>query len=90
MPGPATAFYSKYLSAKIASCDRTASMFSAYHNARMKELAEMRAAQAEFYKENRADLIEAMLSRRIGKKVHQIDYFLVNQFTNRHRLARCK
>ena len=81
------AYYNDYLTMKINKCAQTAHVFSVCYNTRMYELIQMRAAQAEFYKKNREVLVEAMISNDVGTRAHQIDYFLMSQFKNRHRLA---
>lgn len=81
------AYYNDYLTMKINKCDQTAHVFSVCYNTRMYELIQMRAAQAEFYKKNREVLVETMISNDVGTRVHQIDYFLINQFKNRRRVS---
>ncbi|MCF8036922.1 MAG: hypothetical protein K9K62_08635 [Desulfobacteraceae bacterium] len=81
------AYYNDYLTMKINKCDQTAHVFNVCYNTRMYELIQMRAAQAEFYEKNREVLVEAMISNDVGTRAHQIDYFLINQFKNRHRVA---
>lgn len=79
--------YNHYLTMKINQCNQTAPLFNVCCNTRMSELSQMRAAQAKFYEENRAALVEAMLLNDVGTQAHQIDYFLIDQFKNRHRMA---
>ncbi len=78
--GGLKAYYNDYLSMKIRNCSQTAALFNTCYNLRMYELIKMRAAQAEFYEENRKELIEMMLSNGIGRKAHKIDYFLITRF----------
>lgn len=82
------AYYNDYLTMKINKCDQTAHVFSVCYNTRMYELIQMRAAQAEFYEKNKDVLVKAMILNNVGTRPHQIDYFLMTQFKNRHRVAR--
>ena len=81
------AYYNDYLTMKINKCDQAAHVFRVCYNTRMYELIQMRAAQAEFYEKNRGVLVKAMMLNKVGTSPHQIDYFLMNQFKNRHRVA---
>ena len=78
-------YYNDYITQKIYNCCKTASLFKECQNASMKELAEMRAAQAIFYEQNRADLIKGMLSHDVSIEAYRIDYFLITQFKNGKR-----
>lgn len=74
-------YYNDYLTMKINNCKQTASAFhGACSNSRMKELMELRAAQATFYEKNRAELVETMLSNGVEKKTYKMDYFLIKYF----------
>ncbi|MCF8036771.1 MAG: hypothetical protein K9K62_07855 [Desulfobacteraceae bacterium] len=80
-------YYNDYLTMKISQCDQTAHVFRVCYNTRMYELIQMRAAQAEFYENNRDVLVKAMILNKVGTRPDQIDYFLMTQFKNRNRLA---
>lgn len=81
------AYYNDYLTMKINKCAQTAHVFNVCYNTRMYELIQMRAAQAEFFEKNRNMLVKTMILNKVGTRPDQIDYFLMSQFKNRHRLA---
>jgi len=80
-------YYNDYLTKKIDNCHRTAGLFNACYNSRIYDLTKMRAEQADFYERNRRELVDIMFSRNLGKQVHQMDYFLLNEFKIRRHLA---
>lgn len=76
-----------YLTKKIDCCQRTAGLFNACYNSRIYDLIRMRAEQADFYEKNWSELVDIMVSRNLGKKAHQMDYFLLKEFKIRRHLA---
>ena len=75
-------YYNDYITEKIYNCARTASIFDACCNVRMTECEVMRAEQAVFYQQNRAELVKAMLANDMGRQTFKIDYFLISRFKN--------
>ncbi|SRR6056297_63677 len=78
-------YYNDYVTDKIMNCCKTASLLNHCQNCRMKELKEMRAAQAKFYEQNRTELVKSMLKNEVGKISYKIDYLLITHFKNREQ-----
>ena len=72
-------YYNDHITKKIVNCKRIASAKN-HSNPCMIRLAEMRSAQANFYRKHREELVKEMVARNIGKEPWKIDHFLVTKF----------
>lgn len=72
-------FYNTCIDKRIAECEVKASLEDS-QSPNLLRLGVINRDQAAYYKENREELIQQMLSTHLETKAHAVDHFLIKAF----------
>lgn len=72
-------FYNSCIDKRIAECEIKASMADT-QSPYLQRCAEINLNQAQFYMENRDELVKQMVAENLGMKAHEVDHFLIKVF----------
>lgn len=72
-------FYNTCIDNKIARCE-SKSIFDDSRSNTLCDYAGLNQRKAEFYKNNRTELVNAMVEEDVTMKPHRVDYFLNKAF----------
>jgi hypothetical protein len=80
-PADLETYFSKMIDNKIACCQKTASFRHSRHQ-NIRQDADCAWLKQAYYREYKKELVKEMISKHVGTKPHQIDYFLIKSFYN--------
>ncbi len=73
------AFYKKCIDEKIAKCERKCKLVHSRGN-HLQSYGEKKDGEAQFYKENKENLVKAMVQQKVPKKTSAVHHFLIKAF----------
>ena len=84
--GQATSYYGDCIDQKIVQCERKADFIDCKSEP-LRKWATMNKLKAEYFKENKKELINEMVAQDLDQKHYKIDYFLNKSFFNNYDRA---
>ncbi len=73
------AFYKKCIDEKIAKCERKCRLVHSRGD-HLQSYGEKKDGEAQFYKENKENLVKAMVQQEVPKKTSAVHHFLIKAF----------
>ena len=73
------AFYKKCIDEKIAKCENKYKLVHSRGN-HLQSYGEKKDEEAQFYKENKENLVKAMVQQEVPKKSSAVHHFLIKAF----------
>ena len=84
--GQETSYYGECIDQKIVQCERKA-VFIDCKSEPLRKWARMNKLKAEYFKENKKELIQEMVAQDLDQRQYKTDYFLNKFFFNNYDRA---
>lgn len=76
-------YYKDCITKKVAKCERIAAMINSKSEC-IRRCAKINSLKTKFFKNNKDELVHAMVTQNVGMKPYKVDYFLIKAFFNAH------